>query len=145
MSVDERFAGGGLFALAHDYRVMREDRGYFCLPEIDGAIAVSPGLADLVRARLAPQTAHEALTAGRRYTGREALRARIVDALAPAEDVLPTALSIARELGSKDPETYGTVKARLYRDVLAALRAPDANHADVSKFRAAFAAMGITG
>lgn len=139
------FAGGALFSLAHDYRVMREDRGYFCLPEIDGAIAVTPGLTDLVRARLAPQTAHEALTTGRRYTSAEAAGERIADALAPLDEVVPRAVAIAQGLSGKDPETYGTMKARLYRDVLESLRDTDANAVDVGRFRAAMAAMGISG
>lgn len=138
-------AGSGLFALAHDNRVMRADHGFFCLPEVDAGIAISPGLIDLTRARLAPQTAHEALTAGRRYTAAEALEVGIVDALAPADGVVAKAASIARELGGKDPETYGAIKARLYRDVLAALRDADANFADVTKFEAAFQLLGITG
>src|SRR3954463_3515242 len=29
------FAGGGMLAVAHDYVVMREDRGFWCLPEVD--------------------------------------------------------------------------------------------------------------
>ncbi|MGZ4717220.1 MAG: enoyl-CoA hydratase-related protein, partial [Acidimicrobiales bacterium] len=29
------FAGGGMLAVAHDYLVMREDRGFWCLPEVD--------------------------------------------------------------------------------------------------------------
>jgi enoyl-CoA hydratase/carnithine racemase len=29
------FAGGGVIALACDFRVMRNDRGWFCLNEID--------------------------------------------------------------------------------------------------------------
>ena len=28
------FAGGCLLALAHDYRIMRSDRGYMCMNEI---------------------------------------------------------------------------------------------------------------
>jgi enoyl-CoA hydratase/carnithine racemase len=137
------FAGGALFALAHDYRVMREDRGWFCLPEIDGAIAITPGLIDLVRARLAPQTALEALTAGRRYSPEEAARERIADAVAPLDEVVPRAVALAQGLSGKDPGTYGTMKARLYRDVLASLRDREANAVDVGRFRAAMAAMGI--
>jgi Delta3-Delta2-enoyl-CoA isomerase len=140
---EHAFAGGGLFALAHDHRVMRADRGYFCLPEIDGAIAFTPGLIDLVRARLAPQVAHEALTTGRRYTGEEALRDRIVDALAPEGEVLGRAEALAGDLAGKDPAAYGAIKAQLYRDVLTSLRDREANRAEVGKFQRAMELMGI--
>ena len=46
------FAGGGMLALACDERVMREDRGYFCLPEVDINIPFLPGMSKLVQAKL---------------------------------------------------------------------------------------------
>ena len=136
------FAGGGLFALAHDYRLIGEEV-YFGLPEIDGRIAFTPGLTDLVRARLAPQTAHEALTSGRRYTAAEALEQRIVDAVAPADEVAATATSMASDLAAKDSATYGAIKSNLYRDVLASLRDAEANRADIGKFEPVLAMLGI--
>jgi enoyl-CoA hydratase/carnithine racemase len=131
-------AGGALFALTHDHRVMRADRGWFSLPEVDVAIAFSPGLTDLVAARLAPQVAHEALTGGRRYGGEEAVEAGIVDAAVPADAVVPRAIQIARGLSGKDPAAYGTIKARLYRRTLASLRDTEANALGPEQFRAAF-------
>ncbi len=137
-------AGGALFALAHDYRVMREDRGWFCLPEVDVGIAFSPGLTDLVQARLAPRVAHEALTSGRRYGGEEAVAAGIADAAAPADEVLPRAIAMARDLAGKDPDVYGTIKARLYRRTLASLRDAEANARGPEHFRKAFEMAGLT-
>jgi|SRR5688572_26694699 len=128
------FAGGGLLALAHDYRVMREDRGYIGLPEIDVRIAFTPGMTELVKSRLAPQVAHEALTSGRRYTGEEAHAAGIVDELAAADDVVPRAIAKAKRLGGKDPATYGAIKANLYRETLASLRDPSVRITDPHRF-----------
>ena len=42
------FAGGAMLALAHDERVMRADRGYFCLPEVDIKIPFTPGMSALI-------------------------------------------------------------------------------------------------
>lgn len=46
------FAAGAMLALACDERVMREDRGFFCLPEVDINIPFSPGMSALIRAKL---------------------------------------------------------------------------------------------
>jgi len=119
------FAGGGMLSLSHDFRVMRADRGYFCLPEVDINIPFSRGMSALIQGRLSKKTAHEAMTTGRRYGGEDALAAGIVDAIAHEDDVLSSALEIARPLVAKAGPTLGTIKARMYADALAALRDKD--------------------
>lgn len=112
------FAGGGLLALAHDVRVMRTDRGYFCLPEVDIAVPFTEGLAGIVRARLAPKVAHEAMITGRRYTADDALQLGIVDDKAAEADVLPRALERARALAGKDATTLRAIKRNAYAGLL---------------------------
>src|SRR5918997_4165919 len=63
------FAAGAMLSLAHDFRVMRADRGFWCLPEADINIPFSRGMSALIQSRLTPQTAHEAMTTARRYGG----------------------------------------------------------------------------
>jgi enoyl-CoA hydratase/carnithine racemase len=116
------FAGGGMLALAHDFRVMRADRGFFCLPEVDINIPFTRGMAGLIQGRLSKKTAHEAMTTGRRYGGTDALAAGIVDAVAHEDDVLSSAIELARPLAAKAGATLGTIKTRMYADALTALR-----------------------
>ena len=116
------FAAGGMFALAHDFRVMRSDRGFFCLPEIDIHIPFTRGMSALIQARLSKKTAHEAMTTGRRYGGAEAEAAHIVDAVADEDAVLTAALEMARPLAEKAGPTLATIKERMYADALATLR-----------------------
>jgi Delta3-Delta2-enoyl-CoA isomerase len=118
------FAAGAMLALAHDVRVMRADRGFFCLPEVDIRIPFTPGMSALIGARLAPAAAHAAMTTGRRYGGTDAARAGLVDDAVPEHNVLARARSIAAELAGKDPATLRAIKRGLHRDTLAALRAP---------------------
>jgi enoyl-CoA hydratase/carnithine racemase len=119
------FAAGAMLALAHDQQVMRADRGYFCLPEVDIDIPFTTGMTELIKARLPVRTAHEAMTTGRRYGGQDALAAGIIDAVADEGEVLATAVEAARPLAGKPSGTLGVVKSRLYVGALAALRSPE--------------------
>ena len=64
------FAGGAMLTLAHDARVMRTARGFWCLPEVDLGMPMAPGMAAIIQARLTPQVAHEAVLTGRRFPER---------------------------------------------------------------------------
>ncbi|GAB1513781.1 enoyl-CoA hydratase-related protein [Actinophytocola sp. KF-1] len=116
------FAAGAMLALAHDFRVMRADRGFFCLPEVDINIPFTPGMAALIQSKLIPATAHEAMTTGRRYGGTDAAAAGLVDKAVPETDVLEEALDRARGLTGKTPHTLKAIKAQMYVGPLAALR-----------------------
>ncbi len=121
------FAAGAMLAVAFDERIMREDRGFFCFPEVDIHIPFTPGMDALIKSRLAPQVAHESMTTGRRYGGPDAVAAGIVQAAVPEDAVLSTAIERAGALAEKDGATLGTIKQRLYAPALATLRDADAN------------------
>ncbi|MET8115550.1 enoyl-CoA hydratase-related protein [Streptomyces prasinus] len=116
------FAAGAMFSLAHDFRVMRADRGYWCLPEADIDIPFTPGMAALIQSRLAPQAAHEAMVTARRYGGADAAAAGIIDRAVSEEAVRSTAVELAQAQVNKAGDTLGTIKARMYAPVLATLR-----------------------
>lgn len=116
------FGAGAMFAMAHDFRVMRADRGYFCFPEVDIELPFAPGMAALVQAKLTPRTAVAAMTTGRRYGGADAAAAGIVDAAAPENEVLAAARAIAEPLVGKDPGTLGAIKATMFGTAAALLK-----------------------
>lgn len=116
------FAAGAMLALAHDARIMRGDRGFFCLPEVDIHIPFTPGMGALIQARLAPQSAHEAMTSGRRYGGADAHVAGIVDAAVAEDQVLALAVERATALAGKAGPTLGAIKQQMYAGPLALLR-----------------------
>ncbi|MFC6882920.1 MULTISPECIES: enoyl-CoA hydratase-related protein [Actinomadura] len=118
------FAGGGMLALAHDFAVMRTDRGYFCLPEVDLGMSFTPGMNALITARLPKGTAHEAMLTGRRYTAEQAMDAGIVHRTADEAGVLPAALQLASSLAPKNGRTVARIRTDLYASALAALRGP---------------------
>jgi enoyl-CoA hydratase/carnithine racemase len=121
------FAAGAMLALAHDWRVMRADRGYFCLPEADINIPFLPGMSALIQAKLTPAAATEAMLTARRYGGEEALAAGLVTATTAEDDVLPAAIALVGPLAGKDPTTLGLIKQRMYAGAVQTLRDTHAN------------------
>ena len=115
------FGAGAMLALAHDYRVMRADRGYYCFPEVDINIPFTPGMAALIQAKLTPQTATTAMTTGHRYGGPEALAAGLIDATAAESELLTDALARLVPIAGKNPATVSAIKSTMYDTVTAAL------------------------
>ncbi len=116
------FAAGAMLALAHDFRVMRSDRGFFCLPEVDIKIPFTPGMNSLIMSRMTITAAHEVMVTGRRFGGEEAAQLHIVHRSVSEEEVLPTAIAIAASHAGKDRNTLSTIKERMYSETIGLLQ-----------------------
>jgi enoyl-CoA hydratase/carnithine racemase len=118
------FGAGAQMAVAHDFRLMRRDRGFYCLPEIDMRVPLHPGMVELLKARIPARTVHEVLVTGKRWGGVEAAARAIVDEAVPEEQLLPRAIEIAAGLVAKAHPVMGAIKRSLYPQVLEALAKP---------------------
>ena len=115
------FGAGAMLAMAHDFRVMRVDRGFLCFPEVDIRIPFTPGMSALIQAKTTPRTAIEAMTTGRRYGGADAAAAGLVDSAVAADVLLESAEQVVAPLVGKDPTTLGTIKSTMFAAAATAL------------------------
>jgi enoyl-CoA hydratase/carnithine racemase len=120
------FAAGAMLSLAHDLRVMRSDRGYFCFPEVDlgTGLPLTPGMSAVIDAKLSRAVAHEAIVTGRRYNAHEAVGRGMVHEAVVETDVFPRAIEIARGLAGKHRPTLGALKGGMFASQLEVLKQP---------------------
>ncbi|MFI6315244.1 enoyl-CoA hydratase-related protein [Nocardia fusca] len=116
------FGAAAMLALAHDQRLMRIDRGYFCFPEVDIQIPFTDGMCDLITAKLTASAAHESMTTARRYGGSDAAAVGLVDAAVSESELFDEAIRRGQALAPKAGATLGLIKAGLYRRPVATLR-----------------------
>lgn len=112
------FAGGAMLATAHDAVVMRDDRGYWCLPEVDLGLPLTAGMHAVITARLPRRTAHEAMITGRRYPAAEMVAHGIADVAVPGDAVLTTAVGLARSWAAKDRTVIARHKQLSYGEAI---------------------------
>lgn len=119
------FGAGAMVASSHDFRVMRADRGYYCLPEVNLGMPFTIGMNALMSERLGNQVALEAMTTGTRFGAADAVSKGIVDAAADADQVVAAAVARATALiGTRGPN-LGAIKRALHARSLAALATPN--------------------
>lgn len=119
------FAAGAMLAIAHDRMLMRVDRGYWCVPEVDLGLPFTPGMSALLQARLAPPTAHEAMTTGRRYTGPDAVEAGVAARAHDLDELLDAAVAWAATQAGRAGPTLAAIKKRMYSPALRILVGED--------------------
>lgn len=119
------FGAGAQIALAHDFRVMRADRGYLCMPEVDLPAPLSPAMNALLAATVPIVTLREMLVTGRRYGGHDALAAQLVHAVASEAELEDLAVAAAAPHAGKDPDTVRALKRDLFAAALAVIDPSD--------------------
>ncbi|MDJ0395898.1 enoyl-CoA hydratase/isomerase family protein [Rhodococcus sp. G-MC3] len=118
------FGAGAMLATAHDFRVVRADRGFYCLPEVNLNMPFTIGMSALVNSRLPKQTAVEAMTTGKRFGGADAVAAGIAELAVAEDEVLSSAVERAAGLTSTHGKNLAGIKRSIHVDVLTALNTP---------------------
>ncbi|HEY9312708.1 enoyl-CoA hydratase/isomerase family protein [Williamsia sp.] len=118
------FGAGAMLALCADHRLMRTERGFWSLPEIQLGMPFTRGMATLLRTRLTDATATEAMTTGRRYGGLDAVTAGIVEQAVDIGALPSTASDIAASRGPLAGPALEMIKKGLRAPLLADLAYP---------------------
>lgn len=119
----------GLFMAAHiDFRFMREDRGWICLPEVDINIPLLPGMIAICQATMRPDGFRRLYYTGARLTGPEAVEIGFVEKVYPLEALLPACVEFASMLGKKKTATYAKMKRCVREEIARILDEVDPNH-----------------
>ncbi|MDR2279597.1 MAG: enoyl-CoA hydratase/isomerase family protein [Gordonia sp. (in: high G+C Gram-positive bacteria)] len=118
------FGAGAMLALCADHRIMRNDRGFWSLPEAALNMPFTRGMAALVRTRIPDATATEAMLTSRRYGGDDAVAAGIVDEAVGADALLDRAREVARARTPLVGDNQAVIKRGLRLPLLDDLNTP---------------------
>lgn len=112
------FGLGAMITLAGDYSVMRDDRGYFCLPEVDLGMNLIPPMNALVTHKLSGRTLRDSLLTGKRIGGTEAKTLGIVDECCSLEQLLTVAKQLAEPMLGKNRDALAGLKRGIHLDIM---------------------------
>jgi enoyl-CoA hydratase/carnithine racemase len=117
------FGLGAMIVLASDYKVMREDRGYFCLPEVDLGMTLTERMNALVKGKLQGNVLRDVLLTGKRIAGPEAAENGIVDCSCPENELAQKAKSLAEPMMGKNRKSLSGLKRGINLDILEVIEA----------------------
>jgi enoyl-CoA hydratase/carnithine racemase len=103
------FGGAAVLSCCFDFRFMRSDRGYFCIPVVDRGYPILPGTRELLGNVLPPSLVPELILTGRRLTGLECAAYNVVAAAYPNEELMDKVMAFAVGL-NKDRKIIGHMK-----------------------------------
>ena len=110
------FGAGFMFALSHDVRIMREDRGFMCANEMQLGLPIPRPELALFKHKIPANAFFETVQLSKRWTGADALDAGIVQGVSSFEELPEVALKKAEELAplANNRKNFGNQKEMLY-------------------------------
>ena len=127
------FAGGAIMACTFDFRLMRSDRGFLCVPEVDLGIPFLPGMNAILAKAIPHYKLEEMQYTGCRLTAEDCERHHIVRKACHISDLLDETLAFARSL-NKNRAIVHEMKMRLNRPIIQAIEVEDVPYIESGKF-----------
>jgi enoyl-CoA hydratase len=106
-------AGGCLFALAGDYRLMASGNGRIGIPELLVGVPFPPAVIETVRFVVPPQHLQMLMYTGRTFAPDDALRLGLVDEIVDAATLASRADEMARHFASLPTDAFALAKRQL--------------------------------
>ncbi len=112
------YANGAIFSCACDYRFMRNDRGFFCFPEVDISIPFLPGMIAWVRKAVPDYLFYDLKLTGRRVTADELEKNHvIIKSCAGLEELMEESINFAKTFNKKRG-IFGEMKKRIHKSII---------------------------
>lgn len=119
------FGDGSIMAAACDFRFMKADRGFFCMPEVDINIPLLPAMQAMLQKIMPAHKFIELVLTGKRAGAAELAAANIiVKACADNEELQKEALAFARTFTKQRP-IFAEMKRRMNKHILELMEKED--------------------
>jgi enoyl-CoA hydratase/carnithine racemase len=116
------FGGAAVLSCCFDFRFMRSDRGFFCIPAVDRNYPILPGTGALLESVLPAYMVREIVLTGKRFTGVECEEHHVITAAYPNEVLLEKVMKFTTGL-KKERRIVGSMKGVLNRRVVDLMKA----------------------
>ncbi|KAF3177647.1 hypothetical protein EYR41_008710 [Orbilia oligospora] len=127
------FAGGFITSMCHDYRVMNPSKGFLCMNELEFGAPLIPPLTSIFRNKLSAKTYRSIVLEAHRFTGPQALKEDIVDALGALEETFK--LIDEKKLDKKAKSgIYSVIRRETWRETFGFVKGDDKECYDGDKW-----------
>lgn len=119
------FGNGAIIACACDFRFMRQDKGFFCFPEVDVNIPFLPGMIAFVKKAVPEPLFNEMLLTGNRMTAADLEQHNvIVSSSAGQAELMEQAMEYAGNFNKQRP-IFGELKKRKHKELVRVIEEED--------------------
>ncbi len=115
------YANGAIMSTHCDFRFMRSDRGFFCLPEINLDIQFTPAMHRLFHQKFPSHVVNQLMLTGERMTAPELEKHHVIEkACADTAETFKESMAFA-ETFQKSRKSFGKLKEMLNVNIIDAL------------------------
>ena len=112
------FGMGTIWSSGFDFRIMRDDRGWVCFPEMDINLPFLPGMIAICEHGLGKRLFREMAWSAKRYGGTEAVEIGWARQAVAKDKLLPAAMELANFMCQKKQPAFAVTKRRWAMEVV---------------------------